>query len=227
MVFLAAATVESACVHVQVEGEGSQPRPLGCLQKTKDLGKAYIYTLLYKEIKCCVHVPGSTFVTQSSPVLVPFSTVGRELSTSGPPWSRAALVSFQLYICSLEPDEPASITIPKRREASHESMEVGGGIYTHRPAVKRGLKRRRGSCAASSTLWSWWSGLTGVAQPESVHSYAINLSSRMGACLHFTFAFVLDFLLHFSPHPSRSLINSLGIPYCFLYITPIPKRTGL
>lgn len=103
-----------------------------------------------------IHIPGSTLVTQSSPVLVPFSTTGKVSSTSGPPWSRAARASFQLYICNREPDEPASMTIPKRREASHESLAVGGGIYKRRPAAEWGVARRsicRGRRGQVDEIW--------------------------------------------------------------------------
>lgn len=75
-----------------------------------------------------LNAPGSTLLTHSSPSLTPFSTFGNVCRASAPPSDSAVRWSFQPYIWSLEPDDPASMTIPNRRDAHHESAAVGGGI---------------------------------------------------------------------------------------------------
>lgn len=73
-------------------------------------------------------IPGSTLATHVVSSLVPFSTFGN-LAANGLPFGMFKdRGSFQLYICNLEPDEPASMTIPKCRPANHGSFAVGGAI---------------------------------------------------------------------------------------------------
>lgn len=74
------------------------------------------------------------------------------------------------------------MTIPKRREASHESDEMGGGIYKHRPAAKESPNTMR------ETSWkSWWSW-SGISDRADVWKESakpainlIDLYPQMGA----------------------------------------------
>ena len=75
-----------------------------------------------------VNPPGSTLVTHMSSFRVPFSTLGNALASGLSFATFSVRGSFQLYICNLDPDEPASMTIPKWRPESHESTTVGGAI---------------------------------------------------------------------------------------------------
>lgn len=73
-----------------------------------------------------VYRPGSTLFIQSSATFVPLTIWGN--ISSRPPPARMTVESIQLYNCSREPDEPASMTIPNRLEANHASPAVGGGM---------------------------------------------------------------------------------------------------
>lgn len=126
---------EFVSARAPARARGTLQHPLDCLRKMISLCRQVSLQLHASSDRDIVSVPGSTFVTQSSLFLVPFSTVGNAARSSGELLSRTVRASFQLYICSLEPDEPASMTIPKRREESHGSAVVGGGIYAHRAAA--------------------------------------------------------------------------------------------
>lgn len=75
---------ESVSLHVQAKEQDRCLHLRDCRRKTRDLSGGIMKPVLRvpPDVLC---IPGSTFVTQSSPTLVPFSTVGKVSSTSGPP----------------------------------------------------------------------------------------------------------------------------------------------
>ena len=100
-------------------------QPPAYLLEMKDLKG---YKIISQRRLVTINSPGSTLLTHMSSFRVPFSTLGNVLANGLPFATFSMRGSFQLYICNLDPDEPASMTIPKWRPESHESPTVGGAI---------------------------------------------------------------------------------------------------